>query len=74
MVLFLDPDTAEILQFLDPGTAEILQFLDPGTAEILQFLYPEIVKMDQKIARLKTVAKGKNFLTRIWKSNRVGIR
>ena len=24
----------------------------------------------KKIARLKTVAKGKNFLTRIWKSNK----
>ena len=28
----------------------------------------------QKIARLKIVAKGKNFLTRICKSNRVSIR
>ena len=28
----------------------------------------------KKIARLKTVAKGKIFLTRIWKSNRVGFK
>ena len=27
-----------------------------------------------KIARLKTVAEGTNFRTRIWKSNKVGIR
>ena len=27
-----------------------------------------------KIVRLKTVANGKNFLTRIWKTSRVGIR
>ena len=28
----------------------------------------------KKIARLTIVAKDKNFLTRIWKSSRVGIR
>ena len=31
-------------------------------------------RLRTKIARLKTVAKGKKFLTRIWKSNRAGIR
>ena len=45
-----------------------------GNSEFFNKLRGGDLPNKKKIARLTTVAKGKNFLTRIWKSNRVGIR